>query len=253
MKRSILLSLVLSLCLGLIAAGAAAQKSGQKPPKLTAVPLKVTIQNTDSSGQPTRIRSDCHTAANPDCPYISGVDGVQASFDNEGNLVATIQPVRKRVVRSVYFDYEDAEPLSAEQLINPPPDAHALPLSGYQGNVHIVTWWNAFGAYFEPLQNMSVGQVECVGMAITFDADGVNWRNNYRYANNFPDSYRSSYAVVTRIDASTWEIEPKPSSCNGNGANPGVAEVNDRAGKGLGTLTTNGLYYVPVKLTLTKK
>ena len=81
----------------------------------------------------------------------------------------------------------------------------------------------------------------------------MSWRNNYRYANNFPNSYLGSYAVVTRIDGDTWEIEPKPSACNGNGSNPWVAEVNDLSGPGNGILTTNGSYYMRFKLKLERK
>ena len=53
MKRIVLSSLVLSLCLGLIVTRVAAQK----PAKQTGIPLKVTIESADSSNETTGSRA----------------------------------------------------------------------------------------------------------------------------------------------------------------------------------------------------
>ena len=73
----------------------------------------------------------------------------------------------------------------------------------------------------------------------------------FHYAQNFPNSSSASYAVVTRIDANTWEVEPKASTCNTGAAT--VAELNDLPLTGPGGLTNNGMYYMPFKLTLVRK
>lgn len=241
MKRNFLLILSLMLCFGFVAV----HGFGQKPGILTMVPLKVTIQNYDSIGTFSRIRSDCWNTPNPNCPYIDGSDGVGAKFDTSGNLVIDFQN-KKPKTRLVYFDYD-----APQMYASPPPGAHVPPYpTGFQNMARVITNHQTVPS-FTPLQNLSVGAAQCVGLAFTFQLNGKGWRNNFNYAQNFPNSSLTSYAVVTRIDANTWEIEPKVSTCNTGIAT--VAELNDIPLSGPGGLTNNGMYYMPFKLTLVRK
>ena len=247
MKRNFLLMLSLMLCFGF----AAARASGQKPSSLPPVPLKVTIQNFDSTGTFCRIRSDCWNAPIPNCPYIDGVDGVSANFDESGNLNISFQDKRHKT-RLVYFDYGDPNTGDPSQVfMAPPPGAHVPPYpTGFQNEANVINH-HTDTVPFTPLQNMSVGAVQCVGLAVTFQLNGRGWRNNFHYMQNFPNSSITAYGVVTRLDANTWEVEPKASACNPGVAT--VAELNDIPLSGPGGLTNNGMYYMPFKLTLVKR
>lgn len=247
MKKYVLLSLSLLLCFSLVTIHTSGQKTGTP----TVVPLKVTIQNYDSVGVFSRIRSDCWNAPIPNCPYVDGLEGVAASFDKSGNLQITFQN-SKTQIRLVYFDYGNPNTGDPSQVFMlPPPGAHVPPYpTGFQNMAHVVTDPTG-NAPFTPLQDMSVGTVQCVGLAFTFQLNGKGWRNNFRKANNFPNTPLASYGVVTRLDTNTWEVEPKASSCNQGTAT--VSELNDIPLSGPGNLTNNGMYYMPFKLTLVRK
>lgn len=247
MKKALLPTLCMMLCYGIVAI----QGFGQKPGTPVVTPLKVTIQNFDSTGTFPRIRSDCWNAAVPNCPYVDGLEGVSASFDKSGNLQVDCQS-SKTQIRQVYFDYGNPNTGDPSQVfMPPPPGSHVPPYpTGFQNMARVVTD-PPVNAPFTPLQNLSIGAVQCVGLAVTFQLNGTGWRSNFRKGNNFPNTPLASYGVVTRLDANTWEVEPRASSCNPGTAT--VGELNDIPLSGPGSLTNNGMYYLPVKITLVRK
>jgi hypothetical protein len=245
MKRTYLLSLGLSLCLGLVAITTSAKSAAQKPVKIAAVPLAVTIENLGPTGP--FIQSDCWETPGQLCPYVNGQDGVEANIDGGGNLIFYAQARRRGALRRVYIDY--GNPPQISPLSSPSEGAPAVPQADYQDDGHVVTWPTS-GAPYTPPQNMTIGQEQCIGLAFTYTVNGTSWRNNYRYRNNFPpQSNFASYAVITRIDDNTWEVEPKLSSCNDG--NQMLAEVTSLPSSGV--LVTSGLYQLPFKLTLRRK
>lgn len=238
MKSTFLLLVSLALLLGLAAAGVPAEK----PVTNTVVPLIVTIQDYDSFGNLCRIRSDCSTAPapSPNCPYVNGMAGIAANLDASGNLIIGFQTGRS-ADRLLYFDY--GSPLS--------PQNHT-PISGLYAEGHLATL-PINSASYTAIQNMSVGAVQCVQLGWSYtlsDAKKTQWRHNFHRELLSFDLSQTSYAVVTRTDVNTWEVEPKASSCNPANA---VAKVFDTPSKGPFNFTDDGHYSMPFKLTLTRQ
>jgi hypothetical protein len=237
MKKNLLIVVCLVLGLGWATAGTSAQKTVTYP----AVPLKVTIENLDSANTRSQIRSD------ENGEYIDGMAGIEANIDQYGNLIIDFQTGRA-AQRLVYFDY--SRPYS--QL---PPGAHVPPYpTGLQGDSYLSTIPKDNSAY-TPLQNLGIDSSECVSLGWSFtwqDAKKTQWRNDFHRGQQFPaQANQTSYAVVTRIDLDTWEVEPKSNSCNTG--MPTVVELLDTPTKGSFNFTDDGLYYMPFKLTLRRK
>jgi hypothetical protein len=88
------------------------------------------------------------------------------------------------------------------------------------------------------------------------DANKTMWRHNFHRTTSADglDAVETSYRVVKRIDANTWEVEPAASApCNGGVPAPALARLKDTPTIESLQLNNDGLYYLPFKLTLIRK
>jgi hypothetical protein len=211
-----------------------------KPQSLPRVPLTVTVDDIDSTGLPTQIRSDGFG------PYVDGQDGVAASLDAYGDLIVDWQ-TRTSQARRVSFEYS-----RPHIPVGPPPPSHA------NGDVYLASIAEP-ALPRTPIQLMVAGSEQCVRLhwMSTLSDSNAQWRTSYRRPANGPVQ-DSSYAVVTRVDADTWEVEPKDAACNVDHLNgitpiPTVATVIRAAIKGQFVAVDYGTYYMPFKLTLRRR
>ncbi|HJX92217.1 MAG TPA: hypothetical protein VJ372_17070 [Pyrinomonadaceae bacterium] len=206
---------------------------GQKPGTSNVVPLRVTIEPTDSSSTACKICSDGLGE------YIDGVDGVSASFTKSGWLSVAFQD--RATIRTVNFDYS---------LPSNPPPPPALPVVKPTITSSIPT---------SSLQDMSYGMTQCIGLGWSH-TDGSNITRNHGFQFG-PHVSGSSYAIIACTAAANpdnsgqcvqWTVEPKfDGTCN---ATPSVAGINDRiVVRGKASDNDRGRYSMPFKLTLTKK
>jgi hypothetical protein len=202
--------------------------AASKPGTYLPVPLEVTI----ASDLGLKITGDSS-------PYVNGQEGTTANFDKYGNLIVSFG-------RPVCFDY------GVSEVENPPP-------TGCYNNSYISTLpkqpkQEGDGA----LQNLAKGSSQCVQLNWHFrDASNVLWRNGF-HRDPFPPEPQpeASYAVVTRTDADTWEVEPRAFSCQEYGPlDPaGMARVfTHESVRGKTVYTDYGLYSLPFRLTLTRQ
>ena len=196
--------------------------AASKPVTYSPVPLKVTI---DSSLQIT---------AEDGSPYENGQGGTTANFDKYGNLIVSFG-------RPVCFDY------GVYGVEDPP--------TGCYNNSYISTVPQQQGD--GALQELDPGLSQCVQLNWQFrDASNVLWRNGFHRNRDLPGSQAgTSYAVVTRTDADTWEVEPRALSCPADYENPaGMARVFTHEWvRGKTVYTDYGLYSLPFRLTLTRQ
>ena len=216
---------------GLVYGSGAGSASAAKPaPPPPAVPLVVTVEAFDSAGSPCRICEDGLGS------YENGIDGVTANLDPYGNVIINFNATQSPIVRKLSFDYSDQ--LSGAAFTPPA----AL-------NSYLSTQTHPSGL----IQNMTVGTEQCITSNITFTDDDTHqtlYRTHYRRALNTFDVSQTSYLVVTRIDANTWELEPKAAACN---ANAPVAKLFSYATHGHSNTTDHGLYSMPFKMTLVRQ
>ncbi len=245
MKRvTLFTTLTLTICFGLTAVGVLADKPGTIP----AVYLKAVIQPTDSSG------STCQILSDGGGQYIHGQEGILASFDNSGNLIIDFQ-TGKTVQRTVTFDYSS----SYAGFDSAPPSTPHTPVSGTYPRAYLSTIPQSNDGSYIPLQNLSVGASECVQLSCMYildDAKKTQWRHNFHRTSSSDglDVVETSYAVVTRIDANTWEVEPSASApCNSSVPSPSLARLKDTPTVGPLRLNNDGLYSLRFKLTLIRK
>jgi hypothetical protein len=195
--------------------------AASKPVTYSPVPLKVTI---DSSLQIT---------AEDGSPYENGQGGTTANFDKYGNLIVSFG-------RPVCFDY------GVYGVEDPP--------TGCYNNSYISTVPKQQGD--GALQELDPGLSQCVQLNWQFrDASNVLWRNGFHRNRDLPGPQDgTSYAVVTRTDADTWEVEPRALSCSGYNNPAGVAGVfTHESVRGKTVYTDYGLYSLPFRLTLTRQ
>ena len=197
--------------------------AASKPVTYSPVPLKVTI---DSSLQIT---------AEDGSPYENGQGGTTANFDKYGNLIVSFG-------RPVCFDY------GVYGVEDPP--------TGCYNNSYISTVPKQQGD--GALQELGLGLSQCVQLNWQFrDASNVLWRNGFHRNRDLPGSQAgTSYAVVTRTDADTWEVEPRADnlSCPGYDNPAGMARVfTQESVRGKWVYTDYGLHSLSFRLTLTRQ
>ena len=235
MRKPFSIALLFMFCLS-------ADVFAQKP-----VNLKVIIQPTDSLGNTCKITSDGAG------PYVHGQAGVSASFDTDGFFSVNFQ-TGKNVQRTVTFDY--SSPYTGFDSA-PPQDAHA-PTSGTYPRAYLGAIPEDSSTYI-PAQNLPIGSSECLQLSWHYtlnDANKTQWRHNFRRTSSTDglDVVETSYAVLTRIDANTWEVEPVASApCNNSVPAPALARLKDTPTVSSLQLNNDGLYYLPFKLTLIRK
>lgn len=204
---------------------------GQKPGTAPPVPLRVTVEVSDSNANACRI-----------CPdglgeYVDAVDGVRAGFSKNGYLGVFFSSSR-----TVTFDYSFPG--------NPPPPPTILPMVDPQVYSGV-----------DPdkiLQNMTFGMTECIGLTWNY-SDGGNTTRSHGFQFG-PHVAGSSYGIITCTQGSNpdntgqcvkWVVEPKVDDCNSDAS---IAGINDRVrAKGKTTDNDRGLYRMPFKLTLVRK
>lgn len=242
MKRKRLCYVGLALCLTIAVISVGAQKRTTYTP----VRLGVTIETADSSGTPSQIQSDGQY------DYYDGTDGVAASLDQNGNLIIDFQTT-STPLRHVNFNY--SRPF-------PPNDTQSQPPSGPQADSYLATLQRNEDSAYVALQNMAVREdgndhAQCVRLGWTFNSqDGATqWRNSFQRNLSPFDISQTSYGVVTRTNADTWEVEPKGSPCPGlpNSGLPTVARISHNSTRGKLVHNDDGLYYMPFKLTLRRR
>jgi hypothetical protein len=217
-------------CLALVlgaAAGYPALVAAAKPGTVTAVPLKVTVLDFDSAGNPCRICSDGAG------PYVDGVDTVDASIDRYGNLIIDFGRVHQEV-RELTFDY--SLPVGTNSYPTPPTQVES----------YLSTITHPGGS----IQEMAVGAQQCVQLQIAFvDGDGIYHRNIFQRP---PDNV-TSYLVVTRMGNDTWEAEPKDAPCNTAMGGHALVGKLITGPDILGPFTSHGAFYLPFKMVLERK
>ena len=195
--------------------------AASKPVTYSPVPLKVTIE------------PDLQITADYASPYENGQGGTTANFDKYGNLIVSFG-------RPVCFDYGV--------------DGVEVPPTGCYNNSYISTVPQQQGD--GALQELGLGSSQCIQLNWQFrDASNVLWRNGFHRNRDLPGPQDgTSYAVVTRTDADTWEVEPRALSCSGYNNPAGVAGVfTHESVRGKTVYTDYGLYSLPFRLTLTRQ
>lgn len=219
---------------GLTYGPAAGPASAAKPtphPTYPPVPLVVTVEDFDSDGTACRICDDGLGA------YVNGFQGVTAVIDAYGNVIINFNATETPVVRKLQFDH--SQPVNPANTFRPPA---AL-------NSYLSTQFHPAGS----IQNMTIGTSQCIQSDILFTdhASSQMYRHNYRKTQGAPDSSQTAYLVVSRVNAETWELEPKIDPCNPTYAT--VAKLLSNATRGNGALTDLGNYRLPFKMTLVKQ
>lgn len=202
----------------------AAAKPGAGAPNAPKV-VYLTLAIDDNAGN--KIKSDNGN------PYIHGVDGVSAYFDDKGNLqfhtYAALSRRNGNAVRSMKFDFTD--PCTTCSITS----AGTTPEAVMPGSFTMVTQINGG----TPLQNLGTANTQTVSLGGGFASQvssPTDWRINFRYNTRLNDG-NLNFATVTRISSTQWTV-------TGEVAKPVAALVTAS-----GTLT--GYYYMPFKFVLT--
>ena len=188
---------------------------------LASVPLKLTVN--DASGN--KITSDDGT------DYINGSRTVSANFDQYGNFIFATGAASNKpgspLVRwlSVNFD-------------NPIVIYKTPPVSGANNRAGGLSTGQVEGMSFTPMQSMTVGQTQCIGLTL----GGGNWVVNFHRTPEDVSTTQAAYVVVTKISESQWTMTPV-GECSPN-SNVGALRY--------GTSNLFGYYYLPFSFTLTK-
>lgn len=213
---------------------AASSITAAGPGKLPVVPLAVIVEPMGSSGMATRMTGDSGG------PYVDGLQGVIARLTEFGGLLLDFQVGGS--ARRVFFDY--SQPVAASNGYYPPTDpvvASNLRMSQTSSSV--------------PMQSMANGSSQCIALGTAFDlntTDKASFRNLYQRPGSPFDVSATSYALVTRVTASSWEVETGSASCDTSGyAVALLMEV--RTTKRTSTSVDRGLYHLPFRLTLIVK
>jgi hypothetical protein len=222
---------------GLVLAAQTALAGKPAPtPSPAAVALVVTVDATDSLGNPCGICGDA--GEGEPAIYENGQDGVTASFDTWGNLIIAFNAQSSPIVRKLVYKYEGNQQSGVPFV---PPAAQ---------NSYLATGTHPLG----PIQTMAEGQSQCVNSNITFtdnDANGTMYRNHYRRALGSHDVSGTSWLVVTRIDADTWELEPRVDVCNPT--NAGITKLFSWTTRGKTVTKDLGTWLLPFKMTLQRQ
>lgn len=226
---------VAAACVCLLAPGTA-QAQGGKATKYPVVPLSVVIEPavTPTAENPAGIPAITGDAA----AYEDGEARLRTVIDEFGNLILAFG-------RDVYFHYG-----------NPLPETRAgtvadEPSSGAKSNAYISSLPRSGEG---PLQLLVAGSSQCVRLNWQYDhAAGGWWRHGFNRGTTNAEN-GTSYAVVSRVDENTWTVEPRGGQDCGFTNLDSLAQVfTHRSVKGKTTFLDYGDYYLPYKLTLTRK
>jgi len=172
--------------------------------------------------------------------YVDGEEGVVARLTEFGGLLLDFQVAGSP--RRVFFDYSD--PVDPANTFLPPLEpvvASNLRMSFTDANI--------------PLQLMTVGTGQCIALGTSFDlntADKASFRNHYQRPGSPFDVSATSSALVTRIDAATWEVETGSQSCNVSGYAVALL-VEVRTTRRSSVSVDRGTYHLPFRLVLRTK
>ena len=223
MRKLSLVGVVLSLLMIVPVSSA-----GQKPPKLTPVPLNVTVHGL-VNGDACQICGDAYELSGADTVYRHGQDGVEAVIDDFGNLILNFQTNVTRI-RFLQYDYGTAPPVGLDG------DGSRHYLSTIEVNQADV-----------PLQDLGLsGNATSQNVRSCpsyYDDRGVQYRHAFQ-RNCGGDATGTSFLVVTRVDDDTWTLEGSGSS---------VADVFHLSTRGKTTYIPDGDYALRFKMTLTRQ
>jgi hypothetical protein len=195
-----------------------------KPNTYPQVNLSVTVN--DANGN--KVISDGSGA------YINGSAKVSAVIDQYGNFIFSCgssgHGPNATPDRWLNYDFSD-------------------PLPGYStGNsergAYIATIKSLVVPNFTPLQNLAIGNTQCVAMAMglyTLANGVVNFHRNIEDTNTTP----TAFVYVTKTDAVHWTLAPVPPSSGG------CSSISNIAALRINT-ELYGYYNMPFSLTLTK-
>lgn len=199
----------------------AAAKAGSKPSTLPVVSLKVTVRDAVDD----KLTSDGVG------DYVTGSQNVSAKFDQYGNFIFTCglggRGNNTYMVRWLNINFSSP----VEVYINPP-------ITG-NDRVTAITTLPAAESTFIPLQNLVVGESECVGLT---GGSGADWVMNFHRGAEDVITSPSAYAVFTRISLTQWTVTPV-GDCS---PNSNVCALRNGPG------VLYGYYNMPFSFTLTK-
>jgi hypothetical protein len=228
MQRTDTLTVALAMALSLALTGTLAAQGG-KPPKLTPYALSVTVEQMPTVDAPGIFGDGL--------PYVHGdADGSEATFDQYGNLII-------RFGRPITFQYTD-------------PQLGAVPVPSGMFDGSFVSTLRRTGE--GPLQALAVASSQCVKMNWQYDrGEGGWWRHGFNRGFDSAMQDDTSHAVVTRVDPTTWTVEPASNtSCSGA---PTYLELDAVASVFTQVpdhrkweLVSYGYYRLPFRMTLTK-
>lgn len=200
---------------------ATATAKGGKPSGPAEVFLKVTVDNTAGYKITSDVGGD----------YVNGLQSVGAKFDGPGNFIFSCgksgHGPNATFVRWMNINFD-----SPINIFTPPP------ITG-NDKVTAITTLPAAGFTFIPLQNLAVGESECVGLT---GGSGADWIMNFHRGAEDVSSSPSAYAVFTRISSTQWTVTPA-GSCS---PNSNVCALRNGPG------VLYGYYNMPFSFTLTK-
>lgn len=253
-----------STAVALFLVGGLAVAFGQKAQKFPVVPLNVTVETQDSSGNPTKIAGDSQGNT-----YASGSQGVCANFDQYGNLIIDFDCARTSTPRNLVFTFDTAlNPVVISTPLGsaPPPVSNGIGLPSYTSYLSTVPPTDYPQGPYIPIQTMVPVSSQCIQVNLNFtytDKVGTAFRLAYhRNSNNPPYSEipTTPYGVITRTSPTTWTLEPvAAAACNqpptitsflGTAAAPDILTTPT---KGSFAFQDAGTWVVPFKFTLTSQ
>ena len=130
------------------------------------------------------------------------------------------------------FDY--SAPYSGPDV--DPPATPKPPVSGIYPDVFLSTIPQTGAVSYTPIQSLSIGASECVELSWSYtlnDSKKTQWRHNFHRTSSASglDMSQTAYAVVSRLNADSWEVEPSSTaSCNSGSPAPALARLVDPNG-----------------------
>jgi hypothetical protein len=242
----------------MLALSAAVQAAAaHKPAPPAPTPLTLQVKPVDSYNIPAGILPDSFGDT-----YTDGSQGICASFDSYGNLIINFHCSRTPTTRNLWFDmshhYAPASCNNGVFAVPPDPQSAGLPFVSYLSTVP-PTDYPSQGAYI-PLQSMAPGASQCIQLNISYTFQNKSetaYRLSYhRNSNNpaFPQIADTPYAVVTRVDSDSWNVEPDPlAACNAGKKDLNAAEIITTPDSGPFNFQNCGTYSIPFRFVLTAK
>jgi hypothetical protein len=205
-----------------------------KPGTPPTIPLRITVSNTDASGNPSGITNDGLG------DYVDGVQNVEARLDSAGTLAFnTFTANHGAATRWVNYDF--SRPVDPLNLLRPPQD--------HTQNYHFSTGPSQFSP-FVPVQYLGTPGYptsQCGYMGNSFQADSsrayrVSFHKGYEDTADSP----SSFAVFTRVSVTpaVWTVQPA-GSCS---PSSNIAALRSADGT-----VFHGYYSMPFFFRLTAK